>query len=150
MKKQLFTIGFTQKTAEKFFEILIDNNIEVVLDIRLNNTSQLSVFSKYPDIEYFLKVICNMEYRHDIKFAPDENTLKKYKKKEIDWIGYVDEFNKTMSNRNIIDYLSENYSDIANKNYCLLCSEAKENMCHRKILSNILANHFKGLTITHL
>lgn len=148
--RETFTIGFTKKTAKSFFEILIDNGVEVILDIRLNNTSQLSGFSKYPDIEYFLKVICDIEYIHDVEFSPTEVTLKKYKKKEIDWTQYVHEFNETMRGRDIINHIRKNYTNIVNRKCCLLCSESTADQCHRKLVSNILANCFNDLEIIHL
>lgn len=76
---KIYTIGFTQKDANYFFETLKPNDIGLVLDIRLNNSSQLSGFSKYPDIKYFLKKLCTIDYIHDTKFSPTESTLKRYK-----------------------------------------------------------------------
>lgn len=35
----LFTIGFTQKSAKEFFTLLSKNNIECLIDVRLNNVS---------------------------------------------------------------------------------------------------------------
>ena len=96
MIKNIYTIGFTKKTAEDFFNLLESNSIDIILDIRLNNTSQLSGFSKFPDIKFFLKKINNIEYIHDIKLSPKESTLKKYKKNNIDWNGYVSECKETM------------------------------------------------------
>ena len=54
----IYTMGFTQKSAETFFEKIIDNKIELLLDIRLNNQSQLAGFTKGKDLKYFLRVIC--------------------------------------------------------------------------------------------
>ena len=104
---KIYTIGFTKKTAESFFNVLKENRVELVLDIRLNNTSQLSAFAKFSDIRYFLKVIGGIEYIHDTKFSPKETTLKRYKKKDIDWSHYVTEFNDTMDERDIIYNLFE-------------------------------------------
>ena len=56
----LYTIGFTQKSAERFFELIKKNQIEIVLDIRLNNRSQLAGFTKGDDLAYFLKEICKV------------------------------------------------------------------------------------------
>ena len=42
----IYTIGFTQKSAEQFFEAIKKNNIELLIDVRLNNKSQLAGFSK--------------------------------------------------------------------------------------------------------
>ena len=94
--EKIFTIGFTKKTAQYFFELLIKNNVSTVLDIRRNNTSQLSGFSKYPDIEFFLKELCSINYMSDIKFAPTEQILKDYKSKKITWDEYIIQFNKLM------------------------------------------------------
>lgn len=135
MVNEIYTIGFTKKTAEKFFELLINNNIDVVIDIRLNNTSQLAAFSKYPDIEYFLKKICNIKYIHDTNFAPEESTLKKYKKSEINWEKYVEEFELTMSRRKITRYIKDKYSNFTSQKICLLCSEPTVDKCHRGLVS---------------
>ncbi len=37
---QVFTIGFTQKSAEEFFGKLRDAGVKCIVDVRLNNTSQ--------------------------------------------------------------------------------------------------------------
>lgn len=146
----IFTIGFTKKTAQNFFEILSHNQIEIILDIRLNNTSQLSAFSKYPDIKFFLQKICDIEYIHDINFSPNENTLKKYKKKIIDWQHYICEFNNTMFERNIINYIKDNYTNIIDKRICLLCSEPTAINCHRSLVAKYFVNCFDNLNIIHL
>lgn len=148
MIDKIYTIGFTKKTAESFFKILKENKIELVLDIRLNNTSQLAAFAKFPDIGYFLKQIGNIEYIHDIKFSPMEETLKRYKKKEINWDGYVTEFNYTMQERKITKYINENYR--LDKNICLLCSEPTANNCHRTLVADKFIEVFGELKIINL
>lgn len=148
MSRVIYTIGFTKKTAQTFFELLKDNNVEVILDIRLNNTSQLAAFAKYPDIKYFLHKICNIDYIHDTKFCPTELTLKKYKNKEINWNQYVEEFNQTMDKRNIHEYIRLNYSN--DKKFCLLCSESTAEQCHRRLVSNEFKEVFNEIEIVHL
>lgn len=148
MKEQIYTIGFTKKKAQEFFELLKRNNVEVILDIRLNNTSQLAGFAKYPDIKYFLKEICNITYIHDTKFSPTEATLKKYKKKGIHWEQYVEEFNQTMRERNILEHIKRNYS--SDQTFCLLCSEPTADNCHRILVSNMFKKVFNNLEIIHL
>ncbi len=144
----LFTIGFTKKTAKEFFEILKQNGVETLLDIRLNNTSQLAGFSKYPDIKYFLGQICNIKYIHDVLFAPLEETLDSYKKKKITWQGYVNQFNETMNNRQINDYINLKY--LEKKNLCLLCSEEKADKCHRSLVAEHFTSLKKDFKIIHL
>lgn len=145
----IYTIGFTKKTAEIFFETLKSNNVDVVLDIRLNNTSQLASFAKYPDIKYFLKKLVNCDYIHDVNFAPEEKTLKDYKCKQIDWSGYVEQFNNTMNTRNIKQHIVDKHFDFKNKNICLLCSESKHNECHRSLVSQYFKDVF-GVSIVNL
>ncbi len=67
---KIYTIGFTQKSAKQFFELIKKNNINILLDIRLNNKSQLAGFTKGDDLEYFLSEICNCEYKHCLEYAP--------------------------------------------------------------------------------
>lgn len=145
----IYTIGFTKSSAEHFFSRLIKSNIEVVLDVRINNTSQLAGFSKYPDIEYFLKSIANIQYMHDIKFAPTESILKDYKNKDISWNDYEKRFALLMDERNIEEYIKKNYDIALKKNVCLLCSEDKANKCHRRLIAECFNKAF-GNNIIHL
>ena len=51
---EIYTIGFTQTTAEHFFGRLKAARIQRLLDVRLNNSSQLAGFAKARDLPYFL------------------------------------------------------------------------------------------------
>lgn len=131
----IYTIGFTKKTAQKFYETLKKNKIDVVIDIRLNNNSQLASFSKFPDIEYFLKELLDCAYIHDKRFAPKDSTLKDYKNKDLTWDGYVEEFTETMEERTIGVYIEKYYKKYQEQNICLLCSEPTPEQCHRSLVS---------------
>lgn len=131
----IYTIGFTKKSAEVFFELLQEKHIEIILDVRLNNTSQLSGFSKYPDIKYFLDKICDIQYISDIELAPEEWILKDYKDKKITWEQYVIHFNILMEKRNITEHIKSCYDSLSDKRICLLCSEEKANNCHRLLIA---------------
>lgn len=148
MNYKIYTIGFSKKTAEVFFRLLKENKIETILDIRLNNTSQLAGFTKFPDIRFFLKEICGIEYIHDLNFSPSENTLKRYKKKEISWAEYVLEFNETMKIRNIDEHIKGNYN--LDKRICLLCSEMTAENCHRSLVAMRFKDIFKVVDIINL
>lgn len=145
---KIYTIGFTKKTAEAFFTLLKSSDISLVVDVRLNNTSQLASFSKYPDIVFFLDSICNIEYKHDVLFAPTDSTLSRYKKKQISWSEYVEEFSDAMDKRHIKDYIRENYSD--SDNICLLCSEPIPKYCHRRLVAELFKEVFPQISIIHL
>lgn len=148
MIKRMFTIGFTKKRANTFFDLLSENKVDTVIDIRLNNTSQLAAFAKYPDIEYFLDRINHMDYIHDVIFSPEESTLKRYKKKEITWEQYVVEFADTMNKRKIIEYINKQYK--LDKSYCLLCSESTADKCHRRLVAELFIEANDELEIIHL
>ncbi len=146
--KHIYTIGFTQKTAQEFFELLKNNNVVLILDIRLNNTSQLAAFAKYPDIKYFLKTICNIDYVYDSMFAPSEEIMKNYKNKKIDWLQYKKDFSELLKQRNINSLIKEKYS--SKNNICLLCSEAMPTSCHRQLIAEKFNELFDDIKIIHL
>jgi uncharacterized protein (DUF488 family) len=146
---KLYTIGFTKKSAQKFFELLENNNVNIIIDIRLNNTSQLSGFAKYPDIAFFLKRLSNIDYLHDFKFSPTEEILKGYKNKLLTWQDYVESFEKLMVKREIDKHIVNKYSDCLEKNYCLLCSEDTHENCHRNLVSAIF-NEIFDIDLKHL
>lgn len=139
--ESIYTIGFTKKSAEIFFDLLQKNNIEILLDVRLNNTSQLAGFSKYPDLKYFLDKICGIKYISDTNFAPEEWILKDYKTKKITWEQYGVYFDEVMTKRNIVEYIKANYSKLTDERICLLCSEEKPDNCHR----SLIAQRFKEI-----
>ena len=139
----LFTIGFTQKKAEQFFETLIKAGVKRVIDTRLNNVSQLAGFAKKSDLQYFLQKIGEIEYIHILDLAP----TNAYKKKEITWDSYEQKFNQLITQRQIERKLS---IDIIDKS-CLLCSELKPHNCHRRLVAEYLQiNLEKNIKIHHL
>ena len=143
----LFTIGFTQKKAEQFFETLMKAGVKRVIDTRLNNVSQLAGFAKKPDLQYFLQKICGIEYIHILDLAPTKDILDAYKKKEITWDSYEQKFNHLITQRQIEKKLS---IDIIDKS-CLLCSELKPHNCHRRLVAEYLQiNLEKNIKIHHL
>lgn len=97
---KLFTIGFTQKSAEKFFGLLKEHKIELLVDIRLNNKSQLAGFTKGDDLGFFLQEICHCQYVHADEYAPTKEILDDYKKKKISWADYVEQYTALMKRRN--------------------------------------------------
>ena len=142
----LFRIGFTQKTAQKFFDDLQKAGVKRVIDTRLNNVSQLAGFSKKADLEYFLKVIGGIEYVHVLDLAPTQDILDEYKKKKVDWTIYEQKFRQLISSRRIETKVSP---DVIN-NACLLCSEAKPHNCHRRLVAEYLKDKWGNVNICHL
>ena len=146
---RIFTIGFTQKTAERFFSLLTANQVELLIDIRLNNKSQLAGFAKYPDLGYFLDRICGIRYIHDPLLAPTESLLKAYRGKEISWAQYETAFEEIMKERNISQYIQRQYGNDQNRAICLLCSEPTAEHCHRRLVASCFSSVFDS-EIHHL
>ena len=145
-KINLFTIGFTKKNAETFFGKLEKAGVEKIIDIRLNNVSQLAGFTKKDDLIYFLNKICECDYRHEPLLAPTKEILDGYKKKKIGWPEYEKRFNDLLRTRKAHTLLSSSELQRA----CLLCSEPTPDKCHRRLVAEYLKNHFDNIEISHL
>lgn len=142
----LFTIGFTKKSAETFFEALRRSGAKRVVDVRLNNVSQLAGFAKKKDLIYFLKHICGMDYVHLPDLAPTQEMLDDYKKSHGTWDAYEQRFLELMKQRRIEEKISkETLVD-----GCLLCSEEKPHHCHRRLVAEYLRQHWGDIDIKHL
>jgi uncharacterized protein (DUF488 family) len=142
----LYTIGFAKKSAEDFFSLLKATNIRTLIDIRLNNVSQLAGFTKRDDLKYFLKEICNIGYMHLLDFAPTNNILDAYKKKKISWDQYESDYRQLLKQREVENKVSHECLDMA----CLLCSEPKPEHCHRRLLAEYLRDIKGNIIIRHL
>jgi uncharacterized protein (DUF488 family) len=142
----LFTIGFAQRSAREFFTALKQNRVRKLIDVRLNNVSQLAGFTKKEDLEYFLKEICNIEYSHEPDFAPTKDLLDGYRKKEISWSVYEKKYLDLLSQRQVSTKIKLDELNMA----CLLCSEPKPDHCHRRLLADYLKDAKRDVIIKHL
>ena len=142
----LFTIGFTQKSAERFFTVLKNAHVQRVLDVRLNNRSQLAGFSKAADLEYFLRAIAGIEYRHVPELAPTQDLLDAYKKRKGSWSEYEERFLDLLRSRAVEHSLDRSVFDMA----CLLCSEHQPEHCHRRLVAEYLQEKWGDIEIQHL
>jgi uncharacterized protein (DUF488 family) len=145
-KIKLFTIGFTKKTAEQFFNKLQLAGVRRIIDIRLNNVSQLAGFAKRDDLKFFLRAICDIDYIHEPKLAPTKEILDEYKKNKGDWSVYEKKFIELMHYREVEKILS---TDVLNFG-CFLCSEDKPDKCHRRLVAEFLNEKSGNVDINHL
>lgn len=147
----IYTIGFTQKSAQKFFSLLMESKVRTVVDIRLNNKSQLAGFSKGEDLKYFLTELCGIEYKHDTDLAPTKEILSSYKDKKIDWPQYEEQFFDLLNNRKIKELLAKKYN-LKFEGVCFLCSEATAEYCHRRLVAEYIKQSYPELIteIIHL
>jgi uncharacterized protein (DUF488 family) len=146
MAMQLFTIGFTKKNAEQFFTLLRGAGVRRVLDIRLNNVSQLAGFTKRDDLKFFLREICHADYLHLPVCAPTKEILDQYKKGHGDWNEYEALFLPLLEARKIETVLAADLLDYG----CLLCSEPTPERCHRRLVAEYLEARIPELTVKHL
>ncbi|MBU4267009.1 MAG: DUF488 domain-containing protein [Candidatus Altiarchaeota archaeon] len=142
----LYTIGFTKKTANEFFEILKKNEVEQIADIRLNNTSQLAAFTKKDDLEYFLDELCDIDYYHFDFLAPTKEIRDEYNEGK-DWDRYTETYVDLLDKREILKKLDRKFFE---KRTCFLCSESSPEYCHRRLLVEYLKRHWKDVEIIHL
>ncbi len=144
---KIFTIGFTQKNAETFFGFLKKSEVKTLVDVRLNNVSQLAGFAKKDDLKFFLKELCEAEYVHAPELAPTKDILNAYKKGDMSWEIYEDKFLNLMARRNVEKWVKPALLEQG----CLLCSEHEPHLCHRRLVVDYLNSHSDlDLKVKHL
>jgi len=143
---KISTIGFTKKTAEEFFSILKRAGVQRVLDIRLNNVSQLAGFTKRDDLRYFLRAIGGIDYLHRLDLAPTQQILDDFKKSRGSWAAYERDFLELLSARKVESNITPELLDGG----CLLCSEERPLHCHRRLVAEYLHSQWNNLEIVHL
>lgn len=143
---KLLTIGFTKKPAERFFELLRNSGAKRVVDVRINNASQLAGFAKKDDLAFFLREVCTIDYVHLPCLAPTKELLSDYRKGLVDWEAYERQFMDLMSERKIEQVVDrETLHDS-----CLLCSEDQPHHCHRRLVAEYLNDHWGDVEVEHL
>jgi uncharacterized protein (DUF488 family) len=142
----IYTIGFTKKSAREFFELLRKEKIDLVADVRLNNTGQLAGFTKKKDLQYFLSLV-GIKYDHWTPFAPTKDMRDKYHA-NWNWEEYECSYKSLLKSRNVLEQIDK--SLLQSTCICLLCSEHTADKCHRRIAAEMIADTVKGLEIVHL
>ena len=143
----LYTIGFTKKSAEQFFELLKNSKVRQLVDVRISNTSQLAGFAKGKDLEYFVRQICGIPYKHIEDFAPTKQLLDKWHKQEVTWAEYEQVYTKMLKEQDILRKYGVKQFDGS----CFLCSEETPEQCHRRLLSEYMQKHStEEVKIVHL
>ena len=143
---KIFTIGFTKKTAEEFFTRLRENGVNRIVDVRLNNTSQIAGFAKSRDLAYFLRTIADIDYTHITALAPTQDILDDYMKKKGPWIEFERRFSQILEKRRIAETIFKELQD----GDCLLCSEHTPEHCHRRLVAEYLQDHWEDVEVIHL
>ncbi len=143
---KIYTIGFTKKSAQTFFTTLQASGAARIVDVRLNNVSQLAGFAKRDDLRFFTRSICQMDYVHTPELAPTQQMLDEYKKLKGAWNEYERRFLDLMRARKIEESIAPELIDGS----CLLCSEEKPHHCHRRLVAEYLRERWGDVEIEHL
>ncbi|HET7892788.1 MAG TPA: DUF488 domain-containing protein [Candidatus Sulfotelmatobacter sp.] len=143
---KVFTIGFTKKSARDFFGKLRRTGLQRVIDVRLNNVSQLAGFSKRDDLQFFCEAILSIQYVHLPELAPTQAILDDYKKNHGGWPDYEKNFLSLMAVRKVQDTVVREVMDGG----CLLCSEATPENCHRRLVAEYLGRKWGDVQIEHI
>ena len=144
---EVYTIGFTQRSAAAFFGALREAGVRRLLDVRLNNTSQLAGFAKRDDLEYFLRELCGAEYVHAPLLAPTHELLDAYRKARGSWDAYAERFLALLRERRVEQVLDR---AILAGPTALLCSEPTADRCHRRLVLEYLASAWGDVMPVHL
>jgi len=150
MTSTIFTIGFTKKTAEEFFRLLQEAQVQKLVDIRENRVGQLSGFAKYPDLAFFLHRVAGIAYDYQPILAPSPEIRTAYLKSR-DWAQYEESFAELMAQRQILEKVDPASFE---GRIALLCSEAEPVKCHRRLAAEMIARHWNAqghqIEIKHL
>jgi uncharacterized protein (DUF488 family) len=145
---EIHTIGFTQKSAKEFFGLLKRAGTKRLIDVRLNNVSQLAAFAKRDDLEYFLLELLGAEYHHEPLLAPEADLLQAYRSKDIEWSEYEKRFQTLMEERSIQSTID--WDELLDRPTVLLCSEPAAENCHRRLVVEYLIDAGRDLDVVHL
>jgi uncharacterized protein (DUF488 family) len=144
---EVYTIGFTQTSAAEFFGQLRKAGIRRLVDIRLNNVSQLAGFAKRDDLRFFLSEICGAEYVHKPELAPTKEVFDAYKKQKGSWDDFESGFLRLMAERQIESVIDRSLFDVPT---VLLCSEPTADHCHRRLVLEYLNRKWGDVRAIHL
>jgi len=144
---EVYTIGFTKKTAAEFFGALRQAGVKRLLDVRLKNTSQLAGFTRREDLPFFLRELCRAEYEHEPLLAPTAELLTDYRKRRADWEEYKERFLGLMAERRVEDRIERRLFDVRT---ALLCSEPTADRCHRRLVLEFLGSKWGNMQMVHL
>ncbi|MGI6083636.1 MAG: DUF488 family protein [Limnochordia bacterium] len=144
---EIYTIGFAKKTAPEFFGILRRVGIKRLIDVRLNNQSQLAGFTRKSDLPFFLRELCDADYVHLALLAPTKEILDAYRKNKGSWQEYTDSYLQLLADRKAEEHFDY---DLLSVPAVLLCSEASADRCHRRLAAEYLMQYRSDMKIVHL
>ena len=142
----VYTIGFTRKSAEQFFELIRSVGALSLTDVRRRPATQLSGFAQSRDLLYLLPKLAGIPYRHEPLLAPSTELLDDYRRHGLAWEHYVPRYLAELRERRVEAALDPVDFD----GTILLCSEPTTERCHRRLCVEYLAQHWGPIARTDL
>ena len=121
--------------------------MDVVIDVRLRNTSHLAGYTKRDDLAFLLREGFSIAYEHHPELAPTPEILDAYREDE-DWVAYESCFLPLLAERSAEEVGREIMARY--RAPCLLCAEPTAERCHRRLVAEYWARHLPGLIVVHL
>ncbi len=145
-QKTMFTIGYEGKTIDKYLQILIQNRINTIIDVRKNPYSMKFNFAKKKFSEHLKRV--DVDYIHIPELGIESNRRAKLETEE-DYKNLFDHYQKN-NFLNHVNILKNLYDILNNKErIALTCFERDFNYCHRHIISDYFEAYYKVI-VKHL
>ncbi|MCP4582277.1 MAG: DUF488 domain-containing protein [candidate division Zixibacteria bacterium] len=131
--EKIHTIGYQGRSIGSFIEILSENLIDILVDIREKPYSRIKDFSSKKLAAHLAGT--NIEYLHLPRLGSSQNLRHKVRS-DHDYDYFFKEYNKYLSTQS--NTLTDLYNLSINKTICLMCVESDYNICHRRSVAEKL------------
>jgi len=145
--RPVYTVGTRRKPLSTFINQLRDAEVDVVIDVRLRNTSHLLGYAKQDTLAFLLREGFGIAYEHHPELAPTPEILDRYRESG-DWTVYEDRFLPLLKDREVEVVGREIVARYQAP--CLLCAEETAEHCHRRLVGEYWVERLSGLVLVHL
>lgn len=129
----LFTLGYEGLSFQSYFEILEDNRVQILVDVRQNPLSRKPGFSKTA-----LGAHCerqNIRYLH-LQSLGCPLPIRNNYRENGEWEVYTRDYLAHLETQSA--FLKDLAALVETQNCCLMCFEADANFCHRSFVAQAL------------
>lgn len=127
---KFMTIGYEGLSVQQLLEILIDNRVQVLVDVRESPISRKAGFSK-SSLALAVRR-CNIEYIHIPELGCPRQIRYAYRA-DSDWERYEKQFTRYLDTQDAA--ISDLIKQAQKARCCLMCFEANPRFCHRSLIA---------------